>query len=190
MTTELHAQGATRPADWRRLVLVGPIAGLAVAVVARVWMRWITVDPEFSWSGTIAIVVSIVLFFTAQAVAALVRGRSRSRRVVAGTRLLAGVLSVGIFGAAGSLMFPTVVSGSLARWRTKLHPAARVVLLVVAAGSAVIVAGTIVDDHGWSVATVGRLLLFVAIYSVIIAATRPTVSPFAARSAALETAAS
>jgi hypothetical protein len=34
----------------------------------------------------------------------------------------------------------------------------------------------IVSDFGWSVATIGRSLLFVLIYSIVIFATRPTVS--------------
>jgi len=51
----------TRGVGLRQFLWAGPIAGLAVVVVARAWMRWITVDPEFSWSGTIGIVVVFVV---------------------------------------------------------------------------------------------------------------------------------
>ena len=37
------------------------------------------------------------------------------------------------------------------------------------------VVSTMVDDHGWSLATFGRIVVFAGIYASVIAATRPTV---------------
>lgn len=158
-------------------VPIGALAGLSVGVTARSWMRWISTDPEFSWPGTIGILTGFTLFGGMQAGAAAYRRRQRSRRRTTLVRVVCGSLSMGIFGAAGAVMFPTVLFGGLAVWRRDWWPAARVVSAVAAAPLAVFTAGDIVDDFGWSLATVGRLAVFVAIYAAVIAATRPTIAP-------------
>ena len=161
----------------RRWVAIGALAGFSVAVIARLWMRWISTDPEFSWAGTIAILTGFTLFGAMQAGAASCRRRQRSRRRTTLVRVVSGLLSVGIFGAAGAVMFPTVLFGGLAAWRRDWWPAARVVSAVAAAPLAVITTGEIVDDFGWSIATVGRLALFTSIYAAVITATGPTFAP-------------
>ena len=50
-------------------------------------------------------------------------------------------------------------------------------MAIAALPTAVLVVSTIVDDHGWSAATFGRIVVFVAIYAAVIAGTRPTVEP-------------
>lgn len=162
-------------AGWWQWWWTGPVVGLGIGVVARAWMRWITVEPEFTWTGTIAIVVAFALFFTAQATARLARVRARSPRRVAGVRTAAGVLSLGLFAAAGAVMFPSVLFGSLASWRTGLGRVVRSLLAVAALPAAIFVVSTMVDDHGWSLATFGRIVVFAGIYASVIAATRPTV---------------
>lgn len=164
-----------RPASLWRWCWTGPVAGLVVGICARAWMRWIAVAPEFTWTGTIAIVVAFVVFFTAQATARVARVRARSPRRVAGVRAVAGVLSFGLFGAAGAVMFPTVLFGSVASWRWRLRRIVRFLLAVAALPGALFVISMIVADHGWSGATVGRIVVFAAIYVSVIAATRPTV---------------
>lgn len=47
------------------------LTGLAIGVIARFWMRWISTDPEFSWSGTIFIVGAFALFFTTQSLVSI-----------------------------------------------------------------------------------------------------------------------
>ena len=47
------------------IIPLGFIGGLTLGVVARLWMRWIVTDPEFTWGGTIGILVGFTLFFTA-----------------------------------------------------------------------------------------------------------------------------
>ena len=175
--SDIIVLGESRRAAVIRFVPAGLLLGLALGVAARGWMRWISTEPEFSWSGTISIVVVFTLYTTAQAAARSVRARSTSGRKVAGTRLLAGVASLGLFGAAGAVMFPTVLLGSLAMWRSGMRRTVRVVLVAVAVAVAAFVARGIVDDHGWSFATIGRLGLFACIYSTVIVLSEPTVAP-------------
>ncbi|HSP27497.1 MAG TPA: hypothetical protein VLN74_03025, partial [Ilumatobacteraceae bacterium] len=51
---------ARRLSSWQ-IVLIGPFAGAALGVVARWWMRLISDDPEFTWSGTIFIVLAFTV---------------------------------------------------------------------------------------------------------------------------------
>ena len=39
-----------------RLILLGVLCGAGWGVAARVWMRLISTDPTFTWSGTLFIV--------------------------------------------------------------------------------------------------------------------------------------
>lgn len=171
------------PAGWRYVLVDGVALGLLLGVVARAWMRWISTDPEFTWAGTIGIMVAFTVFATAHATAHVVRSRSGSRAVRGMTRGLAGVLSLGIFGAAGSVMLPTVVLAAWAVWRPTWRWL-RVVLLSLGAIAPVWVGRSIVVDFGWSLATIGRLLTFVAIYTAVIwlvgATVRPSPEPTAA----------
>lgn len=86
-------------------------------------------------------------------------------------------MSMGLFGAAGATMLPTVLFGSLAVWRIDVRPVGRVVFGILALPGVVFVAGGIAADKGWSAETVGRMLLFVAIYAAIIGATWPVTAP-------------
>lgn len=158
---------------------LGAVAGLSVGVIARLWMRWISTDPEFTWAGTIGILVGFTMFGGIQAGAAAYRRGDRSRRRTTLVRVVSGALSMGIFGAAGAVMFPTVVFGGLAVWRRDWWPAARVIAGLAALPLAVFTGSEIVDDFGWSIGTVGQLVVFVAIYCGVIAATRPTLAPVA-----------
>lgn len=158
-------------------VAVAAITGAGLGMGARVWMRWISVDPEFSWTGTLAIVAGFTVFAAAQAAAAVARIRSTRPAGIAGVRTAAALLSGGLFGAAGAVMLPTVVFGSLAVWRTGMRRVVRVLLALLAVPSIVFVAIGIADDNGWSVETIAQLLVFAAIYVVVVAATWPTVAP-------------
>ena len=95
------------------LLLRGAALGLALGaawgVLARVWMRLITTDPAFSWSGTLLIVGLAALLGAGVGLvdAALRAGRSRWWRlaVVPGLLLLLG---------PGILLAPSFVVGGLA----------------------------------------------------------------------------
>lgn len=111
---------------WRWPV-AGLLAGAAWGGVARAWMRYVSTDPEFSWSGTLAIVGMTTLAGTALGgVEALRRGGARSWR-----RLLA-VPALLMFAGPGLIMLPTAVFGALAlsgRGGRGLRPVAAVLAL-------------------------------------------------------------
>lgn len=161
----------------RLIVPCGFFTGLAVGVIARGWMRWISRDPEFSWSGTIGIFIAFVLFFTVHSTLFLARQMAWSRGRLTVLRIVAIVFSLPLFGAAGSQMLPTVLLGALALWRNDWWRWVRLLLGVVSFIMPVIIAVDIGSDFGWGIATIGRVLLFLLIYSFVIVITEPTVAP-------------
>lgn len=68
----------TRRKIWPTLAL-GLLGGLALGVVARLWMRLIADDPAFTWNGTVFIVVGFMTFGMAQSIAAVARQRATRR---------------------------------------------------------------------------------------------------------------
>lgn len=48
----------TLPESARVALLAGAAAGMLWGVVARVWMRFISAEHEFTWNGTLAIVMN------------------------------------------------------------------------------------------------------------------------------------
>lgn len=155
-------------------VVACAVAGAALGTVARWWMRLLADDPEFSWSGTIAIVVVFAVAGAGHAVAALAR-RARRRWATPG-RVVGAVLALGLFGAAGAVMLPTVAGGSLALWRRDWPRWARALPAVVALPVPVSIAEEAVDAG----LTTGRVLgffLFLATYGVIIRAMQPVAAP-------------
>ncbi len=161
-----------------KVVLVGIFGGLIVGVVSRFWMRWISTDPEFSWSGTIFIVGAFTIFFTTQSVVFLLRQLVHTRQRTTLIRVFGVIFSLPIFTAAGGIMFPAVALASIALWTNALGPRGRKVLLVLSLVIPFRVSKDIVEDFGWTFATVGRILLFIAIYTLVIISTRPTLSPY------------
>lgn len=152
-------------------------AGIALGAVARWWMRLLSDDPEFSWSGTIAIVAAFTVAGTGRGVAALAR-RSRRRRWSTVGRLVGAVLTLGLFVAGGSLMFPTVAAGSLAAWRSDWPRWARIVPGALALSGPVLLAAERLRTR----VTPGRVagvVLFVATYTVVVWAMRPVAAPLA-----------
>ena len=90
--------------------------GVGLGVVLRIWMRLISDDPEFSWGGTLAIVTVFTLLGTNAGLVAYGRARGwRAGLVVA--RVVACVLGLGCFMAAGAVMLPTIIPGALALGR-------------------------------------------------------------------------
>lgn len=157
----------------------GIMAGLALGIIARLWMRWISTDPEFTWTGTISIVLVFVIFGATHSFVFFAREGGWSRRKLNLIRLVAIFFTLPLFGAAGAQMLPTVLTGSLARWRTDWWKWVRVLLGICSVVIPIIIIRGIGDDFGWGLVTIGRALLFIAIYSVVIAATRSTVTPVA-----------
>jgi hypothetical protein len=161
-----------------KIILAALINGLVLGIVARAWMRWISTDPEFSWSGSIFIVIAFMIFMVNQSLARLLRQRFKDRRRVLLIRIIGVIFSLPIFSAAGGIMFPAVALASVATWHTALGKRTRGALLLLALIIPVIISKDIVSDFGWTLATIGRILLFVSIYAAITLATKPTISPF------------
>ena len=178
MTVSLTEPVISSTATGRRsrwwLLAVGPAAGGTLGVVARVWMRLITEDPEFTWNGTVFIVIAFALTGFGCSVAWAVRTAGWRRRGTA-ARIVGAVLTLPLFVGAGVLMMPTVVGGSLARWRADWPRWARGVAAVVAAAPPVSVAAGTVRD-GTSPGSAAGLVLFGATYAAVIGAMRPIVA--------------
>jgi membrane protein YdbS with pleckstrin-like domain len=160
------------------IILTALIKGLVLGVVARAWMRWISTDPEFSWSGSIFIVLAFMIFMVNHSIVRLLRQRFKGRRSVFFIRTSGVIFSLPIFTAAGGIMFPAVALASVATWNTALGKRTRGVLFLLALIIPIRISMDIISDFGWSFATIGRILLFVSIYTVVIFSTKPTLSPF------------
>lgn len=168
--------------SWRRTAMLvggGALGGLVLGSLARAWMRLISDDPEFTWSGTIFIVSGFTFFGLTQSVAAAARRRSGRRWVVTITRLLGTLGMLPLFVAAGGMMMPTVVGAGLARARKDWPRPLRAVLVLVAAGPVGFVLFDLIDKFGYSLRTLVGFVLLVALYSVIVFATGATMRPLA-----------
>ncbi|HEX6787276.1 MAG TPA: hypothetical protein VF076_08755 [Acidimicrobiales bacterium] len=159
------------------VVLLAGLAGLAWGVVARLWMRFISTDPEFTWSGTLFIIFGFGIFGLTQGVALAGRRAGWQRPGLTVARVVGGIGMVPIFGGAGALMLPTVLGGGLAWFRTDWSRWVRGVLVAVACLPPVFLFGSGLSEDGWSVKLVVGTLLLLPLYGVIILATRPTLAP-------------
>lgn len=158
-------------------MLVGTLGALALGITARLWMRLIAPEPNFTWSGTIFIVAGFTVFGLAQSVAALARRRRWHRWPMRLARVSGVVGMLPLFMAAGGLMMPTVVGGGLAAWRTDWHPAVRSAVALLAISDVVLVSRGIASDFGLSARTCSGIAAMVLVYAVIVWATRATLAP-------------
>jgi hypothetical protein len=161
------------PARGSLIVLPAALVGAAAwGVVARLWMRWISTEPDFSWSGTLAIVIAFTLFGTMAGVVTVIRRRSGRRWLVTVARVVGVIFTLPLFVGAGALMMPTVIGGGLALWRADWRGWIRIVFAVMAlvpvGGTAVMIA----SDFGVVDSTL-RSIGLIAIYGVVVVATKP-----------------
>jgi hypothetical protein len=107
--------------------LAGAAAGAAYGAALRAWMRLVSDEPEFSWSGTLFIIGAFTLTF---GFAGLVVGARRRgwQALLVPSRIVAIVVSLSCFVGAGVLMLPTIVFGALALARTDWRRGVRVTL--------------------------------------------------------------
>jgi cytochrome bd-type quinol oxidase subunit 2 len=156
-------------------VLVGLLAGMAVGILARAWMRLIADDPAFTWGGTIFIVAAFTIVGAGHGVAwAGARAVRRSTSTMA--RLAGAVATMALFVGAGAVMLPTVVGGALAAWRRDWRPGLR----LIPALPAVIVPLSLMAKHWRDGLTAGSVIglgLFVVTYALVIASLHPVVGP-------------
>ena len=155
---------------------IGALGGGALGIIARGWMRLISEDPEFSWSGTLFIVVGFTVFGFGQSLVAVTRRRVERRWKVTCVRSLGVITMLPLFVAAGAVMFPTVVGGGLAVARTEWRTAVRIVCAILAAGPVLFVGFDLVDSFGLSLRTLVGFVSMLAIYATIIWATRFTMT--------------
>jgi hypothetical protein len=139
-------------------------------------MRLITDDPEFSWSGTIFIVLAFTVAGAGHGVAWAVRRAGVRRRWSTTARVAAGVLTLPIFAGAGGMMLPTVFGASVAGARTDWPRAARVAAALVAIPVPVIIGADLVDNGITPGVLLGALLM-VATYGVVVRSSYAIVAP-------------
>jgi hypothetical protein len=146
MAAEVAHHATTRPSRLR-LALAGAAAGLGWGVTARAWMRLISTEPGFTWSGTGYILgaCAVIGLLLGAAEAGRRRGALRWWRATAASALLLGV-------GAGTIVLPTALLGGLAAGRRRWHPGIRAALGLAAAIPVVLVArevwGTLPGLHG------------------------------------------
>lgn len=154
---DLHAAAAFEAI--RHLTLKGAALGLMWGILIRAWMRFISPDPEFSWSGTLFIVGASVIAGSAL-------GLARLRRLRGGigwwrTSSFALVL----LGGAGVVMWPSVVLGGIAIG----HRHKKAMAIVLGIGAVVaqvpIMSGVISDNPAMSLS---HALTAVGWYGVMI----------------------
>jgi hypothetical protein len=162
---------------WPRFLAAGLAGGFTLGVVARAWMRLISKDPEFTWSGSIFIVLGFTVFGAAQAAVFGARRQNASRWRLTAMRTIGALAMLPLFVAAGALMFPTVLGGSLALARVDWRRLTRILWLLPAAGPIVFVGRDLIDSFGWSARSLGGFVAMVAIYATIIWAARSTFAP-------------
>ena len=159
-------------------MLGAPFAGAALGVVARCWMRLITDDPEFSWGGTIFIVLAFTVAGTAHGVAWAVRRAGVRRRWSTTARVVAGLLTLPIFTGAGAMMLPTVFGATVASARTDWPRTARLVAALIAIPVPIIIATDLVDNGITPAVLLGAVLMG-ATYIVVIRSSYAIVAPIA-----------
>jgi hypothetical protein len=153
------------------IVATGLFGGAALGIIARAWMRLISEDPEFTWSGTIFIVGGFTVFGLTQSIVAVARQRARRRWTLTIVRVIGGIGLMPLFVGAGAVMLPTVVAGGLAKVRVEWHKVARWMCLLVALAPVLIVGSGLVDSFGWSLHAAVGFLGLIALYGTIVSAT-------------------
>ena len=172
-TTTATAARTTLPRVISTLA-IGLFGGAALGIAARAWMRLISDDPEFSWGGTIFIIIAFTIFGFTQSIVAVARRRTRRRWTLTLARVIGTVGLLPIFVGAGSLMLPTVVGGGLAFARVEWHRMARGICIVLAAAPLLFVGGNLVSSFGWSLHALAGFVAMLAVYGTVVRATRFT----------------
>ncbi len=175
------AQGRIRPASsyrvpWPLVLVAGLVGGFAWGVFARVWMRFISTDPQFTWNGTLFIVIGFGVAGLAQSAAYLGRRAHLRRPQMTALRVatFAGLLPLGM--AAGGPAFPTIVLAPLALTHVDWSRRARIAVGAVAMLPVLFVARILSEDLPF-VRTVVGFLWFLVIYAGIVWAAGFTLAP-------------
>jgi len=150
------------------IVLVASfVTGAALGVFARVWMRFITNDQEFSWEGTLLIVIGFGVVFLGQAGVYLARRNDVRQTGFVAARILAIVTLLPMATAAGAFAFPIIVLAPLAIVRTGWNRWLRLVLGLLALITGVFIASIVISALSTVRATIG-VIWFVVIYGLLV----------------------
>jgi hypothetical protein len=149
----------------RHPIISGAIGGLVWGVLMRLWMRFISTDPEFSWSGTGFILAAALLAGLGLGIAyALSRGGHRGWwRLFALPLILLGA-------GAGSIMLPGTVIGGLAFGRRNWPKVIRVILATVAIVGTLALIGLTSEDGFGLIKTAVALVIFAILHTIEMAA--------------------
>jgi F0F1-type ATP synthase membrane subunit c/vacuolar-type H+-ATPase subunit K len=166
-----HVRSRSRDA---LVVLAGMLGGITLGILARVWMRVIATDPEFTLDGTMFIVLGFAIFGLAQSLNALARRRDWRAAAARPMRIVGCIGMLPLFVGAGAIMAPTVIAGGLAMWRSDWRRWVRTVLGLFAMVPVVVVSLQIAGDFGWDIRTVVGIIGMLGVYACIVRATRST----------------
>jgi hypothetical protein len=175
-TTTIPGGRPRRRLPWPVVLPLGLLAGWAWGINARVWMRFISTDPSFTWSGTLFIVNGFGIAALAQAGAYLGRRAELRRPWLTGVRVLTfiGLLPLGM--AAGAMAFPTVVFAPLAIEHREWPRWWRGLIGLLALLPLGLVGWLLLDDLSVGRAAVG-FVWFLALYAVIVWGAHFTLAP-------------
>ena len=151
---------------WQRHpVISGALGGLVWGVLMRLWMRFISTDPEFSWSGT-------GFILTAAFLAGLGLGTAYafSRKARRGWWRLFGIPLILLGGGAGSIMLPGVLLGGIAFGRKSWPKAVRIALWTIAIGGTIALIGFTSEDGFGPVKTIVAMAIFGVFHTIEMAA--------------------
>jgi hypothetical protein len=158
-------------------LLQGGASGLLWGIAARLWMRLISDEPEFSWGGTLLIVLGFMFFGALAGWTRVVRsGGEQGWRVVA-LRAAAFLAVVPLAMGAGALLVVGVVlPGALALGQRRWWPAGRLSLGLLAAAGTIGVSTVFVTERPLLLAPVS-VSLFLLIAWVMVGWLRASLDP-------------
>jgi len=163
-------------APWPFVLIGGLVGGLAWGINARLWMRFITTNPEFSWSGTLFIVIGFGIAALAQSGAYLGRRANLTRPAMTVLRVVAVIGLLPLGGAAGASMFPTIILETLAvthhAWPRWLRGIVASVALLPALATALSFFEDLTAIHAFA-----GTVWFLVIYAGIVWAARSSLGP-------------
>lgn len=164
------------PTDGRLAALAGLLWGALWGAVARIWMRLISAEHEFTLNGTLGILLIFALFGLGQAIAATARRSARSRRRQLIARAFAVVTTLPMGLAAGAQMLPTLLLAAMALGRTHWPRALRAGLALLAALPTLLILRQLLQDLPWWRAVLGwglMLLVYAPLVRALAGAWRP-----------------
>jgi hypothetical protein len=149
-----------------QLVLAGAALGLVWGVLIRLWMRLISTDPGFSWSGTLYILIAATIF--GLGVGAAGAGRRSRRRWARRVTRVAGAFSlIFLSAAAGMIMVASVIPATLAVAERRWWKPVRVALLALSL-LPLRVAMTEIGKSGETTKTVVATGLYLGLMAVLV----------------------